>query len=205
MGYIKQQIKVLIKEAGDKKKARMISEEWFREGLKDRKQKDVTPTAKPFKPGKIYVFDYVHPIGEKELDWFDRKPVVLALSPINETTDCGVNLNLLPVKFKEDFLDAFYKAFESTIDVSTKQKPDDAFYQRPLMNMRYDHIKKYMDKFGYGFAVRRYNVKRKRNQTVVSYESWPRIVLCDFTKIFGSTVWAVRRLFAEYYINRKKL
>ena len=204
MGYIKQQIRLLVKESGDKKRARAASEEWFNESVKSRKDKDVQLTPRPFKPGKIYVFDYVHPKWEKELDWFDKKPVVLALNPINETTDCGINLNLLPISFKENLLDAFYHAYEGVIEsTETGSNRNDAMKQRPIMTLRYEHVKTYMEKFGFGFAVRAYKTNLKKNQTVVSYESWPRIALCDFIKIHGSNVWAVRRLFAKYYVINK--
>jgi hypothetical protein len=206
MAYIrlKKQIEYLVKAAGGKKLARVESNQWFEDGLKSRKIKDVEFTPKPFSPGKIYVFDYKTPLGKNDLEWFDTKPTVLALYPIDKTTDCGINLNLLPIKVKEQVLDAFYHAYHAKIENSTTGiKKSDALLQRPI-TFRYEEVKKFLDVFGFGFAIRRYKTNLKKNQAVVSYESWARIVLCDFIKIYGSTIFVVRKMFAEYNINRLK-
>ena len=79
---------------------------------------------------------------------------------------------------------------------------EDALRQRALTTLRYENVKRYLDKFGFGFAIRRYKTNLKRRQTVVSYESWPKIALCDFITISGGTVWVVRRMFTEYNIKR---
>lgn len=203
MAYIKKEINKIVKDSGGKKKARMLSEQWFNDSLKSKKIKDVELTPKPFKPGMIYVFNYVHPLGQDYLDWWDKHPVVLALMPIDRNTDCGINLNLLPSKFREELLDKFYEAFHAPIISNTKGiKENNAILQKALI-IRYDQIKKYLDKFGFGFAIRRYKTNLKRGQAVVSYESWARMALCDFIKLSGSTVSAVRRMFVEYNINRK--
>lgn len=206
MAYIrlKRQINDLIKEAGSKKLARIKSAEWFEEGLKSRKVKDVEFTIKPFLPGKIYVFDYAYPLGKQELEWFDKKPTVLALYPINRTTDCGINLNLLPVKIKEEVLDIFYHAYHTQLqNLTVGIKKSDALLQKQIV-FRYEEVKKFLDLYGFGFAIRRYKTDLKKNQVVVSYESWARIALCDFVSIYGSTIVSIRRMFAEYNINRLK-
>lgn len=205
MGYIKQQIYQLSKEARSKKQARIDSEQWFNDSLRKRSDKNIQLNPKPFLPGKIYVFDYVNPVTKDTLEWWDKRPVVLALNPIDSTTDCGINLNLLPIMFKEQLLDAFYEAFKSPINAAQKGlSKEDAMKQRALVSLRYENVKKYLDKFGFGFAIRRYKTNLKRRQAVVSYESWPKIVLCDFIKLNGATVWAVKRMFAEYNIKRQK-
>jgi hypothetical protein len=206
MAYIrlKKQIDDLVKTAGSKKLARVESNQWFEDGLKSRKIKDVEFTPKPFSPGKIYVFDYRTPLGKDDLEWFDIKPTVLALYPIDKKTDCGINLNLLPIKIKEQLLDTFYGAYHIKIESLTKGiKSGNAALQNPLI-FRYEEVKKFLDKFGFGFAIRRYKTNLKKNQAVVSYESWARIALCDFIHIHGSTASAVRRMFTEYNINRLK-
>lgn len=203
MAYIKKQIQQLSKDAGSKKKARIDAESWFNDSLRKMSDKNVQLTPKPFMPGKIYVFEYPNPITKDQLDWWDKRPVVLALNSIDATTDCGINLNLLPIKFKEELLDAFYEAFKSPINAATSgMSKEDALRQRALTTLRYENVKRYLDKFGFGFAIRRYKTNLKRRQTVVSYESWPKIALCDFITIAGGTVWVVRRMFTEYNIKR---
>ena len=202
MDYVKREILKMIKENKSKKEARNVSEKWFSDALKSRKDKSVEKIIKPFEPGKIYVFDYVNPVTKETLDWWDMNPVVLALLPIDKTTDCGINLNLLPVKFKEEFLDNFYKMYHSQIAAqSTGAKKDNASLQGPLRTLRYEVVKKYLDNFGFGFAIRRYKTHLKKNQAVVSYESWAKIALCDFIKLNGASPWQIKRLFTEYYRN----
>jgi len=202
MDYVKKEILKMIKENKSKKEARSVSEQWFSDAIKSRKDKSVEKIVKPFQPGKIYVFQYLNPVTKETLEWWDKNPVVLALLPIDKTTECGINLNLLPVKFKEDFLDNFYKIYHSQINAqSTGAKKDNATLQGPLRTLNYEVVKKYLDHFGFGFAVRRYKVHLKKNQAVVSYESWPKIALCDFIALNGSTPWKIKRLFTEYYRN----
>lgn len=203
MDYVKREILKLIKEHNGKKNARLEAEKWFQDALNSRKDNTVEKYSKPFQVGKIYVFEYTNPLTQETLEWWDKHPVVLALPPINETTDCGINLNLLPTKFKEDFLDNFYKRFGPSIhSAESGAKKDSAIKQMPLRMLRYETVVKYLDQFGFGFAVRRYKVTRKKNQAVVSYESWPKIALCDFIKLNGMSVMSLRREFNKYYNNK---
>jgi hypothetical protein len=203
MGYVKSEISKLVKESKGKKLARSSAEEWFEKALKSRKDKTVDTVRFPFQPGKIYVFDYQDPLNKETLQWWDKNPVVLALRGIDKETDCGINLNLLPVKFKEDFLDAFYTMHFNTIkSASTGSKKNDAFKQLPIMHLDYENVKKFLDKFGFGFAIRRYKINRKKNQSVVSYESWPKIALCNFIELNGATVMGIRSIFMQYYAKK---
>ena len=102
MGYVKNKIKELSAEAGSKKKARSNAESWYNSSLRDRSVKEAKYTRSRFQPGKIYVFGY-DPITEN-LEWFDRNPIVLALEQVDDN-DLGVNLNLLPIRVKEDLLE----------------------------------------------------------------------------------------------------
>lgn len=203
MGYVKSEISKLVKLNKGKKLARASAEEWFEKALKSRKDNSVDKQRFPFQPGKIYVFDYEDPMNKETLDWWDKNPVVLALRSIDKETDCGINLNLLPIKFKEDFLDAFYTIHAQQIKSgSSGSKKNDAFKQIPLMKLDYEHVKKFLDKFGFGFAIRRYKVFKKRNQAVVAYESWPKIALCNFIELNGATVMGIRALFMQYYTKK---
>ena len=203
MGYVKSEISKLVKENKGKKLARASAAEWFEKALNSRKDKSVDKQRFPFQPGKIYVFDYDDPLNKQTLEWWDQNPVVLALRSIDKETDCGINLNLLPVKFKEDFLDAFYTMHFSQIKAgSTGFKKNNAFMQTPIMQLDYETVKKFLDRFGFGFAIRRYKVIRKKNQAVVSYENWPKIALCDFIELNGATVMGIRALFMQYYAKK---
>jgi len=192
MGYVKNRIKELSKEAGSKSKARSASEKWFKESSKSRSLTEAQQTRSRFEPGKIYVFDY-KPIT-KDLPWFDASPLVLALEHKGEN-DLGINLNLLPNKIKEELLDTLYDRMKGQIKNATSGKRgENALRQAPL-RITYEGMSAYLKRYGYDFAIRQYVPNRKIRQTVVSYTKWPEIALCDFIELHGTTIAQIRRMF----------
>lgn len=192
MGYVKDKIKELIKEAGSRKNARSVAERWFDESSKSRTLNEVQQTRNRFEPGKIYVFDY-KPVTEN-LPWFDANPVVLAIEHKGEN-DLGINLNLLPVNFKEQLLEDLYNRMEGQIKNATSGKRSENANRQAPLRITYDGIKAYLKKDGYDFAIRQYIPNGKSRQSVVSYTRWPDIALCDFIELNGTTIANIRRLF----------
>lgn len=197
MGYIKQRIAELSKEYGGKVRASIACMNWYDAGVKSKTQNEAKITRTRFQPGKIYVFKY-DPKYKKELPWFDANPVVLAIEQVNNN-DLGINLNLLPVPYKEKLLDELFTKMRIKVD---KKETDeilkiDALKEKPL-RITYDGIKAYLEKDGYEFALRQYIPSRKRNQAVVSYSKWPEIALCDFMDFNKTNVMKVRLMFKDY-------
>jgi len=195
MGYIKKRIAELIKEHGGKIKASRASIKWFQDGIKSKQVNEAQETRNRFEPGKIYVFEY-KPKYKKELPWFDLHPVVLAIEQ-DGANDFGINLNLLPLPFKEKLLDELYTKLKGSITSSEKEKSN-ALKERPL-KIDFKTIKDYLKKNGYDFALRQYIPSRKRKQSVVSYSKWPDIALCDFIELKGINVMQLRLLFNDYF------
>ncbi len=201
MGYIKDQIRDMFRDSGGYAKAKSIATNWFRDSLAARDALEAKPSRKRFEPGKIYVFKYENPITEEKLKWWDKAPVVLALDT-KDHTDIGINLNLLPAKFRQAMLDAIYERMESRIKNATKgTRASDARKQPALLDLKYENAKRFLDRYGFGFAIRRYLPNLKKNQAVVSYESWGKIAICEFAKIHGATVGEIRKEFQEYNAN----
>ena len=194
MGYVKKRINELSKEHGGKKKARAYSEKWFEDGISDRKVTEAQITRDRFVAGKIYVFGY-DPKYKNELPWFDQNPIVLAIEPVDKN-DFGINLNLLPVPFKEKLLDDLYTHMGGFITSTTNEKSN-AIKQMPL-KISYQGMKIYLEKFGYEFALRQYIPSRKINQAVVSYSKWPEIALCNFMELNGTNIVRLRAQYREY-------
>lgn len=206
MGYIKQRIAELSKEYGGKIRASIACMEWFENGVKSRTQNEVKITRTRFQPGKIYVFKY-DPKYKEELPWFDQNPVVLAIEQVNNN-DLGINLNLLPVPYKEKLLDELFTRMNIKVDkketdmiseILGLENPSgiDALKEKPL-RITYEGIKAYLKRDGYDFALRQYIPSRKKNQTVVSYSKWPEIALCDFMEFNKTNVMKVRQMFNDY-------
>ena len=204
MGKIKQDIKNLTKEAGSKTKARRGAEDWFQKASVSIRDNSVATHSKPFKTGMIHVFRYEKPLNVKTLPWWDRNPVVLALEPHESGTDVGINLNLLPVEFKEDLLDMVYDRMEGQIkSKSGRSKENNALTQGEL-KLIYKDIKKFLVQFGFDFAIRQYVPQLKKNQKVVSYENWAKIALCNFQDLSGIGINEVKKAFREHLKTRSK-
>ena len=197
MGYIKQRIAELSKEHGGKIKASNACMDWYEAGVNSKTQNEAKITRTRFQPGKIYVFKY-DPKYKDELPWFDRNPVVLAIEHVNNN-DFGINLNLLPVPFKEKLMDELFTKMRIKFDKKNTEnsKGADALKEKPL-RITYDGIKAYLEKYGYDFALRQYIPSRKRDQAVVSYSKWPEIALCDFMSFKKTNVMKVRLMFKDY-------
>lgn len=194
MGEIKKQIGRLTRDARSKSRARRAAEEWFEESVKALNEKSVASTPQRFRPGKIYVFRYEQPKHADSLEWWDMNPVVLALDPVDDN-DLGINLNLLPVGLKEDMLDFIYEKLKNNINRQAQgSKSNDAIRQGSI-GLSYEGAKRFLQQYGFDFAIRQYIPSRKSNQAVVAYEEWPRIALCDLIELNGATVGQIRYRF----------
>lgn len=196
MGLIKKEIKELSKQAGSKTNARKEAQKWFNESSKNIREGSVIPTNSRFKSGMIYVFRYDNPKYAETLPWWDRNPVVLALNSVG-SNDFGINLNLLPVEFKENMLDFIYERLQGQIKSASLSSGGNALSQRPLQ-LTYDGAKLFLERYGLSFAIRQYIPNRKSNQKIVNYENWARIALCDFIELNGSTLGKIRYQFRNH-------
>lgn len=201
MGYVKRQIQKLSQEAKGKRLARKKAEEWFENSVKSMNEKAVIRTPQRFRSGKIYVFRYEHPKHEKTLPWWDMNPVVFALDPI-DGNDLGINLNLLPTDIKEDMLDFIYDQLENRIKSETIGNKSNHATQQGSLTITYQGAKSFLDQYGLDFAIRQYIPSRKTQQSVVAYEEWPRIALCDFIELNGTTIGMIKSLFRKN-LNKK--
>lgn len=197
MGYVKKQISELSKAARGKKLAQKEAEQWFLDSKRNLRETAVAKTGNRFLPGKIYVFRYENPVGIKTLPWWDQNPVVLALDQV-DSNDFGINLNLLPTNVKEELLDFVYSRMEGRIKTQTLGNKSDNANAQGHISLTYDGAKSFLEKFGFDFALRQYVPTRKKDQAVVSYENWPRIALCDFIDLNGTTVGAIRAQFRNH-------
>lgn len=204
MGKIKQDIKNLSKEAGSKTKARRAAEKWFDEASKSIRDMSVAKHSKPFRIGMIHVFRYEKPKHLDRLEWWDRNPVVLAMEPHESGTDVGINLNLLPVEFKEDLLDLIYDRMQGQIKSNTGRSKENNALTQGEITLIYKDIKNFLVQFGFDFAIRQYIPELKKNQKVVSYEGWAKIALCDFQDLKGVGINEVKRMYREHLKSRLK-
>lgn len=195
MGAVKQQIDKLVKEAGSRQAAKKAAEKWFAKGTRQVNEKGVQYTSKRFKPGKLYVFRY-SPIGSRSLPWYDKNPVVLALDKAGGN-DVGININLLPLKVREDFLDKIAGQFGGEIGAASIGKMSEKAIQQKHLSINWADAKGFIKGSGYDFAIRQYKPGGKSGQAVVSYENWGRISLCDFADLNGTSYSQLEQLFKK--------
>lgn len=196
MGKIKEDIKELSREAGGKIKARRAAEVWFENSSKNIREGAVMQYSMRFRTGMIHVFRYDNPKYGDVLPWWDRNPVVLALDPVGDN-DFGINLNLLPIAFKENLLDFIYNRLQGQIKSASLGKGGKSVLQGQLP-LTYEGAKLFLEQYGLGFAVRQYIPKRKANQKIVNYENWAKIALCDFIELNGATIGQIRYQFRNH-------
>ena len=195
MGKVRKDIRQLSKEAGGKVRAGAEAEDWFNASKKAIREKAVSRDGRGFQPGKVYVFRYDNPVSAY---WWDSNPVVLALNPSDNGNDMGINLNMLPVKVKEDLLDFVYDQYEQYINGQTRgSKVEDGRAQGSL-SLSYQGAKSFLQRYGFDFAIRQYKKGRKSQQVVVSYENWAKIVLCDFIELNNSSIGQIRAMFRNH-------
>ena len=211
MGVIKDEIKELFKAHGGRAAAIKEAQSWFQRGAAKLKDNTIVSTMKPFKPGMIYVFKYMKPKLKEELPWWDRHPVILALDPTDQKNDLGINLNLLPSKVKIELLDTIYKQKQGFISKQRDGKTaENAKLQGPIKGFTYESAKKFLEQFGYDFAIRQYIPKLKTNQQVVAYERWSYIALCNLLepKSIDPSIRinekVIKQMFDEHYKTRAK-
>ena len=143
MGQVKSDIKKLIKEQGSFKAARSFSQNWFEKGRNAVNEKGASFTSKRFFPGKLYVFRYA-PLNSKNLPWFDKNPVVLALDPAG-ANDVGINLNLLPNNVREDLLDKVYGMFEAEIKSNLVGGAANNVKRQKHLSMTWENMKGFLN------------------------------------------------------------
>jgi len=181
----------MIKENHGKAKAANVAKTWFNKG----RSIGIKHAPTRFKPGKIYIFRYEDP-KTPNLPWWDRNPIVLSLG-WEKKNDIGINLNLLPHKPRMAILDKVYSVYEQEIKraMNVKKGRDRTLREKPL-NLNYDKIKPYLERYGFKFAVRQYIPNLKSNQALVSYDKWTYVAMLDLVDIAGADI---NEVYDEFY------
>lgn len=183
------------------------SNDWFIDTYRNKRDKNVIPSTERFKPGKIYVFNYFEPKTKDRLPWWDMNPVVLSLGYDDKTRcDIGINLNLMPRNFRIFLLNKVWDVYNRQILNEIEGKfgtPEDAKYQRALKSFNYEEAKRFLKKYGFGFAIRRYKQNLRTKPSIVSYENWHRIAVTNLVEINGGNITQIYKLYNNYRKNNK--
>ena len=124
--------------------------------------------------GNLYMFEYKNPKYSEILQYWDKFPLVLALSPVATKLgirNLGINLHLLPIKIRVIVLcqvfELYKKLYRYQIFHQRENKP---------VNINYKYIEKKLQKFGIKFAIRMYIPNRQRQIVKFPYKDWSRAI-----------------------------
>lgn len=146
---------------------------WYRDEYMNNPTRHVK--RKIAMPGTLVMFDYDNPKYKDELDFYDTQPLVLVLQPFITKEEkiriLGINLHLLPPKIRKLVL---YQAFYLYKSEYTAQLFSDK--KALQVNVEWQAIKKQLEKYGAGFAVRMYIPQRQQNVIEFKQEDWAKAV-----------------------------
>jgi hypothetical protein len=170
--------KEYLSDAGSKTKAKHAALELI-------KGKETIQSNARLEEGHIYQYDY-SPIHRDTLNYYDNKPLVLALGPSKKykDLDLGINLNFLPPQYKYFLLKSVFKYNKNKIAKSF-------FRRKSRLVCNYDFLKKIVpDELK--FAIRLYHRNNKKNVKPIEFDEWHIVSLLeigDFYKITLSQIY----------------
>lgn len=203
MGKLSSEIKALITESRGLDIAKKESNRWYEKAATSSGDSSVESSSAPFRPGKIYIFRYENPKTKATLKWWDRNPVVLSLGQ-HDGKDIGINLNLIPYARKLQLLDKIYEQYLPMIESMIERGEGDASSESGIPALRYEMIKPFLDKTGFGAAVRMYITGLRKNTNVVSYSKWNKVALIDLNDISGATINQAYAKIGKYIKKKNK-
>ncbi len=202
MGKLSQDISALIRESRGLDVAKNSANSWFKNTSSSNGDKSIESTSGPFRSGKIYVFRYESPKTMDKLEWWDRNPIVLSLGT-HDGKDIGINLNLIPYARKLQLLDKIYEQYLPKIERMIERGKGDASTEDGLADFTYDKLKPFLEKTGFGAAVRIYITGLRVNTKVISFSKWKNLALLDLNDIAGGDINQAYSQIGKY-IKKKK-
>lgn len=167
--------------------------------------------------GKIYTFLYLHPKYKLTLDYFDTYPFVIPLKCVWESKTkniliTGVNLNLVPPKFKTWILEQMFfrlrTAYLRTM-LDRRKHENILIWKQTISNNWIDFFKLLNNKLkvtGYESAIRSYIIKtgegKKENETKLIYRvsllDWVYIANFDTKNIISKKGITLNKIYMDY-------
>lgn len=144
---------------------------WYKSYSKDT---DVQLKREFMKQAHLYIFDYPDPKYKDILKFFDTQPLVLCLGQTTSVeyskNNIGINLHLLPPKVRRLVLFEVWRLY------STAFKKNLYTENTKEIQIPWEMLKKHLEKYGIGFAVRTYIPPRQKNVIEFRYEDWSKAI-----------------------------
>lgn len=203
MNTLSTEVKNFIQNSRGLDNAKVAANEWFKTVGKSSGDTSIQSYAGPFKPGKIYVFRYEHPVTQDKLEIWDANPVVLSLGRV-DGLDVGININYLPQKARLALLNKIYNNYAPKIQATEAKNPGVAKNQASILSMNQVELERFVGNLGINYAIKRYVTNLRKNSKVISAEGWKYLPLLDLAQFKpGNNVRKVQTGYGKY-INKKK-
>ncbi len=172
---------------------------WYKDNYQNNPDKYVK--RRVLQPGSLCIFDYDTPKFADTLDYWDRNPLVLVLQPFITKEEkirvMGINLHLLPPNIRKLVL---YQAFLMYKSEYTAQLFTD---KRALqVNIEWHVIKKQLEKFSAGFAVRMYLQSLMKNVIEFNQDDWSKAIWLPSRAYEKTDIQKLEKLWKEYVKNQ---
>jgi hypothetical protein len=161
--------------------------QWLMNEIKNTKSNRVQEYKDPWmQPGKIYVFRY-NAKYKKELDYWDRHPIVLVLGNLQTATGkvtLGLNISWYPPSARKYIVERIRNMYKPSYQDAIKSKSFKAVEQRPVLMDVYA-LKTALDALGLSFAMRTYIPSNiVGSKYCICYEDWDKAIKLDQPRIF---------------------
>lgn len=172
---------------------------WYRNNYQNNPDKYVK--RRIMLPGTLCIFDYDTPKYADVLDFYDRNPLVLVLTPFYTKEEkiriLGLNLHLLPPKIRQLVL---YQAFLMYKTEYVAQ----LFSERKALqvNVSWQTIKKQLERYGAGFAVRMYIPSLQKNIIEFNVDDWDKAIWIPSRAYAKTNVNDLERRWKDYVKNQ---
>lgn len=146
------------------------AKKWLTEYIKDQ---SVHYKGKTLSQGQLYIYDYKTPKWESRLDFFDTQPLALCIGTAQTSLglrDVCINLHMLPPSVRRFVLHQIYNMFKSYYKKNLNRKD-----QRSVQ-VNWKDIKKPLEEFGIGFAIRMYIPELRKNVIEFKQEDWSKAI-----------------------------
>lgn len=163
--------------------------------LQAKKDKTFQYKHKLLKQGFLYTYRYLTPKYADVLDFFDTEPLVISFGEIDTSLgkrDIGVNLHLLPRNLRAIVM---YKIFELNRNYFKEQ-----IFKRPQkpIPITWKQIKKPLEKYGIGFAIRMYIPELRKETVEFPFENWRDAIYIESREYKKKTIEQIEILWKKF-------
>lgn len=179
--------------------------EWYETTLADKEDTAVEPFSDgEFTQGKMFKFRY-DPITKNKLSYWDRSPMIIALGKSdNGKYELGLNLNFLPKEVRYWMVGEIFNVYKQDIVAAADGKYYRRAYEQEQVQIDYELLHKNLGSWGLDFALRQYSIGNTQELSVVCYEDWVKMVMCNWNDYDGTVENDVINLYQQYLVRARK-